>query len=483
MSWKPCTPTLREPTLREIESQVVATESVHSLVIGAGISGLAAALTLKSRGHQVLVLEHRERAGGWIRTEAVQGYRLEWGPHSLPYSAKSALQLAEKLDLSGAWIAARPQARYRYLYINGRLQRLPTSPLSFCTTGVVSLAGKLRILRELWIRSRSDGSESVSAFFERRFGREVVERVVGPLVSGIYAGVPGELEMSSSFPRLVELERQAGSVLRGMLAKKKSTSGKGTMLSFRDGMEALPQAAARALGDGLRLHSRVRSVEWQGTRWVVEVTGESGNQQVEKLQAENLVVTAPATQAAKLLEKVDKELGQLLRGIPHAAVGVLQVGVRRELLPRALDGFGFLVPRSEDLAILGCIWASAIFPERAPEGCELLSVFLGGRSHPQLLQKPEEQIVELALGSLYTVMGGEFTPELLRLAVLPRAIPQYTLGHQQRLERLDQALTRHPQLTLAGSYLDGISVDSAIRSGVRAGASSSSSRSSSSRQL
>ncbi|MFQ5654145.1 MAG: protoporphyrinogen oxidase [Planctomycetota bacterium] len=454
----------------------------ETLVLGGGITGLAAAHRLHRAGRDVLVVERAQRAGGVIDTEEVDGYRLEWGPHSILASASEVFELAEETGAATDLVPADAAALNRYIIRGGRLCRLPSGPLSFLTSSALSAAGKARLLLEPLQRRRraaegdpEDDGESVAEFFRRRLGRETQEYLVDPFVTGIYAGLTEELEAASAFPKLVEMERSAGSVFLGAIRhlrqKRRSAPSAGRAPRRRGtwtlaaGMAHLPAGVATALGARVLLGHEVTGLEPAAPGWRVTAAGPEGER---SLTAREVLIALPAHRAAPLLAPFEPEGADLLAAIPYAPVALLHVGARADLLPRALDGFGFLVPRSERMPILGSIWSSAIFPGRAPSGRALLSIFAGGRGDPGALELPEDELVERSLRGLWSAIGGEFAPELVRVRPIPRAIPQHTRGHQRRLRRLAELTARHPGLALAGGHIGGVSMGNCIESAWRA---------------
>lgn len=469
-------------------------QDVDTLIVGAGPAGLACAQKLIDAGRSVLVWEAGTRAGGAVRSEVVSGYHLEWGPNSILSSAERTVAGARAVGVEP--VLASSDARHRYIWRSGGLRRLPAGPASLLTTSALGWGAKFRVVTEPWrrrgARTSSSGSaplgstleprseETVDEFFRRRFGTEVAEQVVQPFVSGVYAGLATELEMATTFPRILEFEELDGSVLRGALrrkrAAKKSRSSsapsggsplRGT-LGFQPSMSLPLERVAEGLQDRLCYGTRAVSIERsEAGGW--SVRAERGEAAV-CCDVPNVVLATPAPAAADLVTSLDPEWATPLRDIPYAPVATLQIGFERSQCSHAMDGFGFLAPPSAGLDLLGMIWSSTVFPWRCPEGRALITVFAGGRGRPELVEEPAPALESRLLKAAEQALGCALTPDLVALRCLKRAIPQYTVGHGQRLRQIKDHVARHSGLLLAGNYLEGVSWEAATQSGERAAA-------------
>jgi oxygen-dependent protoporphyrinogen oxidase len=437
-------------------------------VIGGGISGLTAAFQLRQLGTPVLLLEQSERVGGVLRTIEKDGFLFEMGPQSL-LSSDPLLELMRSLGLEGELLRADPKAT-RYVLVRGRLHPVRTSPPGLLTTPLLTLGAKLRLLSEPLRWSQPTGSdESVAAFVRRKFGQEALENLVGPFVSGVYAGDPEKLSLRSAFPALYEWEKKYGSIIRGA-AKWRPPKGKlpSTLCSFQGGVETL----ARALRDQLREHIRTntyveafrRSKSNGSSQFEIQIVA---NGKTATITSDAVVMATPADAAAKILSGVSTQFEKLLNRIEYAAVMVLGEGYRREQIRHELDGFGFLVPRKEGLRLLGTVWNSSLFPGRAPDGMALLASFAGGTTDPHLLELTNDEIVttvEQELGQVLHIAGDPVTRVVWRHR---RALPQYNLGHAQIVASLQEEAARFPGLFFAGNYLHGPSVPGCIEQSMR----------------
>jgi len=435
------------------------TAHVPTLVVGAGISGLVCAYALRKGGIDAQVVESSATPGGVIRGERRDGYLLEFGPQS--FNATSALlNLCRELHIDDKLLPA-PANAPRYVLVKGTLQPVPLNPSAFIASSLFGSVTKLRVLRDLLGRSSPPKSdESVAAFTRRKFSRELLDNLVGPFVSGIYAGDPEKLSVRSAFPQLYEAEKSAGSIIRGLLfsAKKRGASAeKPTLQTFREGNQTLIQALAAHLGSNLRCGvtaQRIRLTTASRNPPTFEVTL-LANGREEVLTTSRLIVATPAQQATALLRDVDPQFESALSPIAYAPVVVVSLGYPKSAIQHSLDGFGFLVPRSSGLRILGSVWNSSLFPNRAPDGHVLLTSFVGGASDPSAVSLPESEIVSTVHRELASVLGISQPPSFSHVHAWQRAIPQYNVGHMKHMNQLTQIQNKHQSIRLIGNYLRG----------------------------
>lgn len=437
------------------------------IVIGAGPAGLAYGYRRlrDDPGLSLSLLESDARYGGRVQTETIDGFCLEFGPQAIRPDP-GFLELTSFLGLSDQLIAASDHAKRRWLAKGGRLIPLPAGPLQAIRTQIMSLRGKLRILREPWIPKAEIAEESVEHFVNRRLGPECVP-FIQAVVNGIYAGDTRELELESTLPFLARAEADYGSLFRAMIGNKRnkrnersraSPAKKVALYSFVGGMSRLTSALARFLGDRLTTEQAAVSLGRSSSGW--EVTTIDGRCRCAK----EVVLTTPAWVSARILESHDPELSADLRAIPFAPVASVYLGYRKEQMAGWQDGFGFLLHPDEEKAVLGAIYCSSIFPDQAPAGTCLIRVMMGGQRHPQLIDAEDEQIANSARDALHDYLGMDAEPIFCHVVRIKRAIPQYILGHAARLRRIGRRLNTHPGLDLRGNSYHGIALGAQLSS-------------------
>jgi oxygen-dependent protoporphyrinogen oxidase len=438
------------------------TRHVPALVVGGGISGLVCAHALQKAGIEVQLVEASPRPGGVINSISRDGFLLELGPQS--FSGTVALrQLCGEIGISDQLVEAHSRAP-RYVLVGGKLQPVPMSPPAFFMSPLISGSTKWALVRDIFGRSvPPDGDESVAAFVRRKFSAELLDRLVGPFVSGVYAGDPERLSIRSAFPQLHDAEKASGSIVRGMLRltkTKKSPRERPTLQTFRDGNETLVRALANKLGRSLLTAIRVTEISRQSDgSFDVRLEGPS---QKESVSAKSLILATPPDVTGKLLSQLDSSFASLLSPIEYAAVAVVSLGYRKNEVGHSLDGFGFLIPRSAGLRVLGTVWNSSLFPGRAPDGHALLTSFVGGATDPAAAKLQHEELVNLDHREISPLLSIKSEPAFSNVTIWPRALPQYNLGHADRLAAVAKACSRFPGLWLTGNYLRGPAIGSCV---------------------
>jgi protoporphyrinogen/coproporphyrinogen III oxidase len=439
------------------------------LVVGAGISGLATAWWLQRRGRDVQVIEAAPRAGGAIGSFRVEGCLIETGPNSALETSPLIGELIGQTGSAGGRIYANAAAKNRFVLRGGRLIPIPLTPPAFVATRLFSWRTKLGLAREPFVRrSRADAQETVAEFVRRRLGPEFLDYAINPFVAGVHAGDPERLSVRAAFPLLFELEQKHGSLIRGAILgarqrrrNPEKSKQAAPMLSFRDGMQTLTDGIAGRL-KRLALATRATGLaRTSDGAWEAMTQGEGGP---AIYRARTLVLAVPAYSAAQLVRPHAEQAAQALEAIIYPPVAATVSAYDRADIAHALDGFGFLVPEKEGRRILGTIFSSTLFDDRAPPGTALLTTFVGGMRQPALAQQDEAAIAALVREELLALLGARAEPRWVRVTRWERAIPQYTLGHLDRMAALDASERELTGLYFCANYRGGISVGDCIKS-------------------
>jgi len=447
-------------------------------IIGGGICGLACAYRLHQLGIPALLLESSEQVGGLIATVEKDGFLFESGPQSFQ-GTETLLKLINELGIEQDLQKANPKAP-RYVLRHGRLEKVPMSPQAILGSSLISVSSRLKIVSEPLRRTKPPGEEeSVANFVRRKFGHEILEYLVSPFVSGVYAGDPELLSLKAAFPTLEEWERQYGSVIRGAMKsrpEKGSRKGPPPLCSFRQGMDKLTQAIADKLRgqaiSGTRATSIRRASLASGTAQY-EIRVVRGGQE-ETIAARAVVVATPAYVASHLLIEVSAPLAKSLSSIAYAPVAVVAAGYHTRQTAHPMNGFGFLIPRAEKLRNLGTIWNSSLFPGRAPEGMMSITSFIGGATDTEIVEKPEAEIAAIVHAENSKILGIEGPPAASVVWKHPRALPQYNLGHGHVVEAIRKAERETSGLFFSGNYLEGPSLGKCVEQAFAAAESVSS---------
>ena len=423
------------------------------VVVGAGVAGMATAFEIGAGAAPASTCRSSKRRVAPAATCAPSRSTATCASGDRTGSSTArpeTLALVDALGLQGRVVVSADAARRRFLYRHGRLHALPESPLAFLTSRLLSPAGRMRVLGEPFARRRPEGDETIHAFAARRIGREAADVLIDAMVSGVFGGNARELSLRACFPRMWEMETEHGGLVRAMIAKRRDEEARNAFGRRRcagrpphvvPGRRAGPR---RCPGLGARRPRDDRARRSPRSIAAADATMAGQRRRPARLEADAVVLAAGAATTAPLVEPLAAEAARALREIPSAPMLVLALGYERATLGHPLDGFGFLVPRGEGLRILGALWDSSVYPGRAPEGRGLLRVMLGGAHDPAAVDLDDDRAVSLARAELQTSMGITASPVFTRVFRHPVGIPQYTVGHLDRLSRVERALAHHP---------------------------------------
>jgi oxygen-dependent protoporphyrinogen oxidase len=442
-------------------------DNAEAIIVGGGISGLSLAYFLLKRNPELdlKLIEAEKRAGGKIITEKVSGFLCEGGVNGFLSNKPSTIKLAQELNIEP--VKGSESAKKRYILIDGKLTEVPSNPLKFFLSSLLSFSGKIRMIREYFIPPlKEEKDESVEEFVSRRVGREFYEKLIDPMSTGIYAGDSSRMSMKSCFPKVYFLEKKYGGLIKGLLALKKERKDvkaqpETVLMSFKGGMLELINSLESKLEGKIIKGKKVTGCIYENGPYRVFL--ESG----ETIATKKIIFACPAHETAQILKDFDKELSDILNSIPYPPLSVVALGFKRQQIGFGTDLYGFLVPYREKRKILGTLFDSSIFPNRAPEGYVLLRSMIGGRRTPELALLPDEKLIDLALSELREIIKIKGEPKFIKIFRWERAIPQYEVGHEEKLKRINQILEKYPGLYLTGNAYRGVSVNDCIENSLK----------------
>lgn len=462
------------------------------VIIGGGIAGLSTAYSLREHqtadapDFEIILLEKNQRLGGNIKTERVDGFIIEGGPDCFLSEKPWAMELCKRIGLSESLINTNDKHRKTFVLSGGKLHNLPegvilmipTKMFPFITSTLISFRGKLRMAMELFIPKKKDNKdETLGEFVRRRLGKEALDKIAEPLVAGVHAGDPETMSVRASFPKFVQLEQEHGSLIRGMVKRmellkkthKAPPAGsapkkKLTMfMTLKNGLSELIDVLVGKLNDfqstTLKTGIVVSGVRKKGDKYEVVIEGS------EPIEADAVVVAAPAYAASSLLKGIDGELSGKLLTIPYVSTATVSIAFKRKDVKHPLNGFGFVVPNAEKRKIMAATWTSVKFSGRTPEDSVLIRCFVGGSKNAELVSLSDEEMVKMVRSELKDIMGIEVEPVLTRVYRWINSMPQYTVGHDERIAWIDERVANHPGLYITGSAYHGIGISDSIRYG------------------
>jgi protoporphyrinogen/coproporphyrinogen III oxidase len=444
-------------------------------IIGGGISGLSALHFLKRlKPHlSVALFEAGHHLGGTIGTDRINGYSFDRGPNGFLDREPLTLRLCHELGLTDQLERANGNVSHRFILRGGKLRSVPMSPQKFMTSDALSLSGKLRVFCEPFVpRKQSSDDESIYDFSKRRIGKEAADYLIQPMVSGIFGGVAERLSLKSCFPIMSEMEEQYGSLTRAMIARAKQARARGKtkggpggpagwLTSFYGGLDIIVNRLGELYAGDIRCDATVTAI--RRTNSTFEITFADG----ETHTTGALIVATPAYQAGKILHPISDSLAVALKGIRYAPISVVCTGYDASAVKRNLDGFGFLVPQKEKRRIMGSIWTSSIFRDRAPEGKVQFRTMVGGDGDHASVDLPDDELLRVVCRELGDIVGLTKDPDVAKIYRLGRGIPQFVTGHADRLVEIEREIKKLGNIHLTGNAYYGIGLNDCVKQSYR----------------
>jgi len=440
-------------------------------IIGGGISGLITAYLLHQEGIKARVYEANSEAGGAMKSHQSDGWIAEKGPNTIMARSQKLIELMKELGLNEELVFANPEASKRFIVRDKQPVAMPTSLFNFLTTDLFSIFAKLRLLKEPFVQKWSrDHEENLAEFVERRLGSEFLDYAINPFVAGVYAGDPQHLSVKYAFEKLYNLEQDYGSLIWGQIRGAKERKERGEkpkteskLFSFQNGIQQLPERLSKLLDDYLLVNCRVDSVIKQNECWLIKAN-HNGNS--IEAQHDAVIYTAPIHALDKLKINCNGAIEKsIFNNITYPPISVMALGFNQVHIAHELDGFGMLVPRKESFKILGTLFSSTLFPNRAPDGQVLLTTFIGGMRNPELAGLSTEELREMVIADLDELLGVIGGPVFEHHTYWPKSIPQYDVGYGRVHKAFHDIERQCPGFLFAGNYRYGISVSDCLSSG------------------
>lgn len=440
-------------------------------IIGGGISGLSALHFIRTRygdACRAVLYERDSRLGGTIGTDRINGFISDWGPNGFLDKVPLTLQMIHELGADDRLDPSKSASGKRFIYHNRRLHEISPSPVAFLRSPLLSLKGRLRVIREPFVKTqRADDDESVFDFAVRRIGREAAETLIVPMVSGIFGGDAHELSLKSCFPIMREMEDEYGSLFKALIGRRKAARKSGgesggpagpggRLTSFKNGLHSLIEIFAERYRDDIVTERPIRRIVKDGAAF--RLVGEDGWTE----SCDGVICAAPTYAAASMVDELDADLADLLDEFPYASIAVVSLGFAREAVGCDLDGFGFLIPRREGVRILGSIWTSSIFTGRAPDGTVLMRTMIGGATDPDAAALSDGALLDIVSAELKPIVDIKDAPAYVRIYKYRQGIPQFVVGHPERMRRMDDILKNHPGLYFTGNTYQGVGLNDCV---------------------
>lgn len=449
---------------------------IRVAIIGGGVAGLSAAFRIREElrtsgiDHELVLFEQEKKCGGATQTITEKGYALEHGPNGWLSSEPLTGRLIDELGLTSELIPANESAGNRYIFTRNKLQPIPTTPPRFLMSGLLRPWEKLRVAKEYFTPPRKDDhDETIFDFGCRRLGKGFAETMLDPMVSGIFAGDIHQLSLPATFPKMRSMELEYGGLFKAMFAKKREkkknktnsqeagpSGPAGVLTTLQGGTGRLSETLATTMSDVIQKGKEVSSLSRENDQFVVMCDG-------NKQSFDAVVMAVPAHRASGIIEPLNMQISQTLREISFANVAVVCHAYDSQTIPQKLNGFGHLIPRRDGIRALGCLWTSCIFPNQAPNGKVLLRTIFGGAHDPGILDLSDSELIDLVTESTATTIGFNAKPLESWIFRHPRGIAQYTLGHRERVKKVEQFCEELPGLAFVGASYRGVALNRCIR--------------------
>lgn len=425
-------------------------------IVGGGISGLATAFYIaKARPDvQITLFEKEDKLGGSMMTQEIEGFFFEQGSNGFLSNKPDTLALIEQSGCTDILIRSNDSARKRFIY-KDFLCPLPETPKAFLKTPLLSLMGKARVACEYFIPPKKDDTdETLQSFGYRRVGKEMTDVFLDAMVAGIFGSTPEKISVNSAFPAVVKLEKEYGGLFKGMIAKKKKEAGPGgVLMSFKEGVSTFIQRLANVCNAHIKTNCEVKDIKPKNGKYIVITAG-------EEMLFDKVVLTTPSFISAQLLQSIDKYLAKDLDAIEYSPISIVGFGYNE--LSHPLDGFGLLTTTSAKKGILGVLWDSSIFNDRAPEGKKSIRVMIGGQRSPDLALKGDEELINIAKKGVQETMGIDDKPDVVFVKRYEKGIPNYGIGHKAKMVKLFNRLKQHKGLYLNSNAYCGVAVNDCV---------------------
>ncbi|MFK5881489.1 MAG: protoporphyrinogen oxidase [Sulfurospirillum sp.] len=425
-------------------------------IVGGGISGLATAFYIKKNRPEVKItlFEKKESLGGKMMTKKVDGFLFEEGSNGFLSNKPDTINLVKESGSEELLMRSSDNARVRFIYKDA-LHQLPESAGAFLKTPLLSTLGKLRVAGEIFIPAKKDDSdETLQSFGYRRVGKEMTDAFLDPMVAGIFASAPDKISVNSAFPAVVKLEKEYGGLFKGMMKKKKKDAGPGgVLMSFKGGVSSFIDSLANSLDIEIKTDVSIENLSKNADKYLLHIE--------DKTQEFDMVVlSTPAFESAKILKDIDAKLSEMLDDIEYSPISVVGLGYSE--LSHELQGFGLLTTSSAKKDVLGVLWDSSIFEDRAPKGKKALRIMVGGQRSPALALKNEEELRDIAIKGVKETMGIDELPDISYIKKWERGIPNYAVGHLEKMDRLFERLKEHKGLYLSSNAYFGVGLNDCV---------------------